>query len=61
LNTYILFNGPQWPDIGDEMNTTNTTHFAVLMAALLMTLAVNGGMLWSSYFRQLTVCKPATS
>ena len=46
-NTYILFNGPQWPDIGDEMNTTYTTRFAGLMVAMLMTLAVNGGMLLS--------------
>lgn len=29
------------------MNTTYTTRFAGLMIAMLMTLAVNGGMLWS--------------
>jgi hypothetical protein len=46
-NAYILFNGSQWPDIGDEMNTTYTTRFAGLMVAMLMTLVVNGGMLWS--------------
>lgn len=29
------------------MNTTYTTRFAGLMVAMLMTLVVNGGMLWS--------------
>ena len=45
---YILFNGPQWPHIG-EINmftaTNRTTHFASFAFAVLMAVAVNGSML----------------
>lgn len=44
---YILFNRPQWPEIGENMNhTTRTARLVGFMLALLMTLAINASMLW---------------
>lgn len=47
-HAYILFNRPQWPEIGEIMKfTTNrTTRMAGFMFALLMTLTLNAGLLW---------------
>jgi len=45
---YILFNGPQWPEIGEiRMFATShsTSRLAAFTFAVLMAVAINGGML----------------
>jgi hypothetical protein len=45
---YILFNGPQWPPKWrEQMNTSRTTRFTGLMIALLITVGIQGSMLWT--------------
>jgi hypothetical protein len=60
---YILFDGPRRPYLQTclpekNMNTANTTQITSFLAALLITVAINGGMLMK--FDDLAQPTPAT-
>ncbi len=45
-SAYILFNWPQWPKLEKHMNTDRTTRLAAFALALLVSLVINGTLLW---------------